>query len=249
MLEKLILKNLDSIIILKRNNKIIYYNKSLAKKLSNIKQKNNTLYYNNKYYNIKIKKIKINNKYLTLEIYNDITKEKKEFNNLENKVKELKKDNLTNLYNRHGIKDIYAYIENTKIPFSIIIGDIDYFKNINDTYGHNIGDNALIYISKILQSNIKNKNFICRYGGEEFLIILPNTNKKNAFNIAKKIKHILNTETFKINNNSHIKITMTFGISESNNKPIIDIINEADKALYIGKKNGRNTIKMYNENT
>ena len=133
------------------------------------------------------------------------------------------------------------------IPFSIILCDIDYFKKINDKYGHIEGDNALKYISEILRSSTRKTDYIIRYGGEEFLIILPYCNKEVAEEIANNIKQKLNNNVFTLSNNSKsIKITMTFGITELNeNKNITSLIKEADDALYQGKTSGRNKVKVY----
>lgn len=242
MLEREILNNLDCFIIVKdKDEKIIYYNKDLALKLSLQVKKDNELEYNGKHYKTSTIKLDSN---LTIEMYTDITKYKE---NIEYYSNKLKKDQLTNLYNRHGLNNAFKNMLENNIPFSIILCDIDYFKKINDKYGHIEGDNALKYISEILRSSTRKTDYIIRYGGEEFLIILPYCNKEVAEEIANNIKQKLNNNVFTLSNNSKsIKITMTFGITELNeNKNITSLIKEADDALYQGKTSGRNKVKVY----
>ncbi len=242
MLEREILNNLDCFIIVKdKDEKIIYYNKDLALKLSLQVKKDNELEYNGKHYKTSTIKLDSN---LTIEMYTDITKYKE---NIEYYSNKLKKDQLTNLYNRHVLNNAFKNMLENNIPFSIILCDIDYFKKINDKYGHIEGDNALKYISEILRSSTRKTDYIIRYGGEEFLIILPYCNKEVAEEIANNIKQKLNNNVFTLSNNSKsIKITMTFGITELNeNKNITSLIKEADDALYQGKTSGRNKVKVY----
>lgn len=242
MLEREILNNLDCFIIVKdKDGKIVYYNKDLALKLSLQVKKDNELEYNGKHYKASTVKLDSN---LTIETYTDITKYKE---NIEYYSNKLKKDQLTNLYNRHGLNNAFKNMLENNIPFSIILCDIDYFKKINDEYGHIEGDNALKYISEILRSSTRKTDYIIRYGGEEFLIILPYCNKEVAEEIANNIKQKLNNNLFTLSNNSKsIKITMTFGVTEFNeNKNITSLIKEADDALYQGKTSGRNKVKVY----
>lgn len=155
-------------------------------------------------------------------------------------------DMLTGLYNRRYMlkrmdEEIINYKKNgTK--FSIIIGDIDFFKRVNDTYGHDFGDFVLKTVSEVLKSTLEEKDCICRWGGEEFLILLSKTDLETSQNAAEKMRQKIQEKIFEYNDRS-LFLTMTFGICiYSDNENIDDIIKKADNALYHGKINGRNCI-------
>ena len=119
------------------------------------------------------------------------------------------------------------------------------FKSINDTYGHLNGDKSLIYISNVLKRIVGENGIVGRFGGEEFLMVLPNTDSSEAFEIVEHIRKELEANPPVIDNDI-VNITMSFGISSSNGKKgIKDLINEADIALYSGKNNGRNKAYIY----
>ena len=155
-------------------------------------------------------------------------------------------DPLTQLSNRRDalciLKQEQSRILRSKEPLSIILCDVDHFKKINDKYGHNAGDSVLIYLAKIFTSNIREQDCVARWGGEEFLFILPQTADQSANILAEKIKdkvqnHLVNYEGEKIN------VTVSMGIEQFNgNQSIDEIINNADKYLYKAKAAGRNQI-------
>ena len=156
--------------------------------------------------------------------------------------KELKKlaitDTLTELHNRRKLDELLNKIKNKK--FSLILLDIDHFKEINDTYGHLEGDKVLITISKLLKENLNKNDEIGRWGGEEFLIICKNTTEKEASIISLRLKNIIENHDFKIR-----KITASFGVSEAKkNLDIKDILSNADIALYKAKELGRNQVVL-----
>lgn len=155
-------------------------------------------------------------------------------------------DALTKLYNRKtGEKKLKAVSERSvsrETPFCIAIGDIDFFKKVNDTYGHESGDAVLRKVAEILKNNIQNKGFgyVSRWGGEEFLLIFDNCNRRHAAEILQEtLQKIRNTtichEDFKI------KVTMTFGLvrGSANTEELFSI---ADSKLYYGKEHGRNQV-------
>jgi len=157
-------------------------------------------------------------------------------------------DTLTQIYNRRYFETrLLNEIENTKryaSDLSIIFIDIDNFKQVNDTKGHDTGDEILKIISKIFKENIRKTDIIARWGGEEFVILLPNTNAKEAVVIAEKLKHSLE-------NNIEIKtilsyaLNASFGVTENKKSDDIDtIIKRADNAMYISKKNGKNRVTV-----
>lgn len=147
-------------------------------------------------------------------------------------------DSLTGLKNRRKIDKILSNLKNKK--FSLILMDLDYFKAINDEFGHLIGDEVLIQVSNILKYNVNQNDIIGRWGGEEFLIICKNTSIDEAYKLANRIKNLIENENFKCR-----KITASFGISEAKNKlKLKNILANADKALYEAKENGRNQIVL-----
>ena len=154
-------------------------------------------------------------------------------------------DPLTGLENRRSLMDFaevqLKLAQRYKSFFSIILIDLDYFKKINDTYGHLIGDEILKNIAKILKYVLRNVDHIGRFGGEEFIVILPNTNLKNAVVTAEKVREAI--ANFKHNIEEQIiQATVSIGIASYN--PLDDDVNQilerADQALYQAKSSGRN---------
>lgn len=155
-------------------------------------------------------------------------------------------DGLTKLYTRSYILEkIKELQENFKIneeEFSVIMLDIDHFKNINDKYGHCCGDFILKKISDLLRSNLRKTDTIARWGGEEFLILLPGTHSTDAYLKAKKLLRSIREKVYTYENNK-ISTTISFGIATYESNHSIDkIIKAADRKLYQAKNNGRNQI-------
>ncbi|WP_026882149.1 sensor domain-containing diguanylate cyclase [Clostridium akagii] len=154
------------------------------------------------------------------------------------------RDSLTNLYNRNYIEKILDNtMENYRTRgeiFTTVMFDIDFFKSVNDTYGHPYGDKVLITISDLIDSNVKNIGYAGRYGGEEFIIILPDTNKGKAKEIAEKIRDSVSELAFK----DEAKITISGGLYENDTFIKGECIKNADKLLYKAKENGRNRIEV-----
>ena len=154
-------------------------------------------------------------------------------------------DALTGLYNRLKIDQYLiqkkADFDRYESPSSIILLDIDYFKHINDDFGHQVGDKVLIEFSNILKENIRETDLLGRWGGEEFLIICPNTQKNEALVLAKKLLREVRNHSFsKVGN-----LTFSAGVSAFNNDDSInETISHADKALYQSKRNGRNQASL-----
>ncbi|MDD2970746.1 MAG: sensor domain-containing diguanylate cyclase [Lachnospiraceae bacterium] len=158
----------------------------------------------------------------------------------------IEQDALTKLYNRRSgerkTKAIYERAKKTGAPFSVSIGDIDFFKKVNDTYGHEAGDAILKSVAKILNQNMVGRGFAARWGGEEFLLVYENATQKVAAEALNDILgHIRSTEVDY--QDQKIKVTMTFGVVEGDcNKEINVILKEADDKLYAGKSSGRNCV-------
>lgn len=123
---------------------------------------------------------------------------------------------------------------------SIIMMDIDNFKSINDMYGHHVGDQVLKTISKTIKSNLREVDLVGRYGGEEFLIILPNTGLEAAYNIADRIRNKIAKIKF---DNYDIKVTISGGVAQLKDDKGTDLLKKADALLYKAKEKGRNRIE------
>jgi diguanylate cyclase (GGDEF)-like protein len=153
-------------------------------------------------------------------------------------------DKLTGIFNRlkldEVLNDEFNRSSRFKSNFGVIIVDIDYFKKINDTYGHLIGDEVLIEFAKILEKNIRRIDVLGRWGGEEFMIICPETNLKGTKKLAETLHEIVSKSEFPIVDN----ITASFGVSVyDGDENINEVIARADKALYKAKVNGRNRVE------
>ena len=123
--------------------------------------------------------------------------------------------------------------------------DIDKFKNINDTYGHSIGDEVIINLANTFIAHQRQSDIVCRHGGEEFVMLLPNTNIEGAKIMAEKLRVIVENNLIPIDDGKSIHYTISLGISQvdvQNNQSIENAINNADKALYEAKETGRNKV-------
>ena len=155
-------------------------------------------------------------------------------------------DPLTGLSNRRDILSKIEHetdrFERNKKPFVLVMGDIDNFKSINDTYGHEAGDIVLKSIAELINTNIRKQDTVGRWGGEEFLILLPDTRLKGGTNIAEKLRQTIQ-EYKTSHSNYELNVTITFGVSMYNKiKDINECIKEADKALYVGKIRNKNCV-------
>ena len=164
------------------------------------------------------------------------------------------KDTLTGSLNRNALKDLfesqYELALATNNNFVLAMCDLDMFKKVNDTYGHVAGDHLLKLFVQIVQKNIRNSDMIIRYGGEEFVIILPTVNKKNGYTILEKIRQEFEKAELSFNEHT-IKATVSMGMMEIKPEKIFkkrfidEYIMIVDKNLYIAKDNGRNRIEVY----
>ena len=155
-------------------------------------------------------------------------------------------DGLTKLYNsRHFYNQLELEIERLKRykhPLSLLMLDIDDFKAYNDKYGHIEGDKVLMIIGKIIQSCLRTMDSGYRYGGEEFTVLLPETNSKQAKLVATRIKNELSNNVIKANGDEN-NITVSIGLTEYNyDEDIKNFIKRADMAMYESKEKGKNTI-------
>lgn len=155
------------------------------------------------------------------------------------------KDPLTGLLNRRSmdvhLKEAVEIFKNKGKGFSVIIGDIDDFKMVNDTYGHNVGDEVLIHVANIICSNIPEDAKVCRWGGEEILILV-HSDAKTAAPVAETIRKAISQSRIRAGD-TVIRITMTFGMAEYQpGYAIPKLISVADKNLYKGKNEGKNRV-------
>ncbi|MCT7625947.1 sensor domain-containing diguanylate cyclase [Aliarcobacter butzleri] len=159
-------------------------------------------------------------------------------------------DNLTKLYNRVKLDKSLQEEMNRSLRyntnFSIILLDIDYFKKVNDNFGHQVGDEVLIESAQVLSKNIRNVDILGRWGGEEFLVICPETKIEDAIKVASHINEAIKLHKFSTYPNT---ITMSLGVASFNKdiKNIDDIILNADKALYQAKEEGRDKVIAFYE--
>lgn len=157
-------------------------------------------------------------------------------------------DGLTELYNhRYFQEQMLMQVANCKrynTSFSLILIDIDFFKKFNDNYGHQSGDAVLKQVAQRLKKNVRSSDFVCRYGGEEMSIILPNTDRDEAIFTAQKLCQIIAEKPFKLANNQESKVTISLGVATypQDGSTASEIIAQADKRLYIAKENGRNQV-------
>lgn len=154
-------------------------------------------------------------------------------------------DGLTTLFNRRTgeqrLQSTYLSSQDTKSPFCIVMADVDYFKSINDTYGHHNGDVILQNVSNLLKKHISPRGYAIRWGGEEFLLVLKNHTMEEALICLETLRQELITMPHTIDNNE-VYVTMTFGVSCDADMNINQLIESADAKLYEGKEKGRNCI-------
>ncbi|MDF1618136.1 tetratricopeptide repeat-containing diguanylate cyclase [Petrocella sp. FN5] len=154
-------------------------------------------------------------------------------------LEQVQHDSLTQLYNRRGLKNIIAYYPCTDLH-TLALCDIDKFKDVNDTFGHQCGDYILMELAKVLKSNCPSNYKIARWGGEEFLILMENTSLTEATDFSKSLRMIIE-DTFFTYRNHKINLTLTFGVGTLS-QSFEQSIEAVDRCLYLGKNSGRNQV-------
>lgn len=169
-------------------------------------------------------------------------------------------DPLTKLYNRRffftEVNSGLSRAKRYRQPFSLMLMDLDHFKQVNDTYGHECGDNALIGVSKILGQFTREGDTLARFGGEEFVLALPETNNEGAKKLAERIRSTIEDTDWECHGIT-MDINISIGLSSLNHDnvddindddiQVTDILREADRALYYVKQHGRNNVKSFSE--
>ncbi len=158
-------------------------------------------------------------------------------------------DVLTGLSNREAYEErLQMEFERWKRyrqPAAMVVGDIDLFKQVNDTYGHLAGDKVIQIIAKEITNRIRKTDFVARYGGEEFVIILPETEIKDVIPVIEKTREMISRLPFHFRD-EEVQITMSFGVAAFQDKSTAaEVFDLADKALYKAKENGRNRVEVY----
>jgi len=154
------------------------------------------------------------------------------------------RDSLTGLYNHKNIMERLEDEVNESAryghPLSVIMFDLDHFKDINDRFGHLVGDEILVRVSSAISSRIRKVDIAGRYGGEEFLVILPHTALNGAFYMADSIRSMIGDITWSIDG---LSVTISGGVAENSGNRAREFVDRADSLLYSAKKNGRNRIE------
>src|SRR6201988_855011 len=158
-------------------------------------------------------------------------------------------DGLTGLYNRRYMESHLATLVEQAAgrgkPLTLLVLDIDFFKSINDTYGHDAGDDVLREFAVRIKKSIRGIDLACRYGGEEFVIVMPETDRHVAGMVAERLRRSIAGEKFAVDEGAkRIDVTISIGLSvlERKGEPVADLLKRADKALYRAKHDGRNRV-------
>ncbi|OGI31826.1 MAG: hypothetical protein A2287_07860, partial [Candidatus Melainabacteria bacterium RIFOXYA12_FULL_32_12] len=157
-------------------------------------------------------------------------------------------DGLTSLYNhryfQENLENAIRKAQKNNSSFSLVFVDIDFFKKFNDTYGHQAGDMVLKLVAQILKSSVKSSDFVARYGGEEMVAILYNTNTDKAYNIASRLCKTIDSKKFKLSDGVEVGVTISLGIATypKHGAVPMELIEFADQGLYRAKRDGRNQV-------
>tara|TARA_B100000959_G_scaffold285611_1_gene360917 strand:+ start:936 stop:2204 length:1269 start_codon:yes stop_codon:yes gene_type:complete len=200
-------------------------------------------------------------KSLVHKMQKNITAQQKEIDDLKTSKAELEKlltiDELTEISSRRSYEERFDLeikrMKRNKSPLYLLISDVDDFKKINDKYGHKTGDAILKAVAQALKSSIRGIDFIARWGGEEFVVLCPETNEKGAVNVAEKLRKTVETHEFTANykvsgeenviKKERIHITISVGVVEvEEGEDIGTAFNKADKAMYQAKGKGKNKV-------
>ena len=193
-----------------------------------------------KYLRMKIKHLKFQNKGMAVLVVDDVTEleeQKVEIQDMANR------DYLTKLYNRRFFFDmadqLYKNAKRNNSDIAVAMMDIDFFKKVNDSYGHDAGDFVLKGISKTLMKNVRESDVVARFGGEEFCLLITNSKPDAALKMVEKIRQIIEKEIF-VFNKTEISVTISCGLAAKLGSSLGRMIKDSDSALYQAKDGGRN---------
>lgn len=147
---------------------------------------------------------------------------------------------------QRDLKREVVRVKRSGTPACIALADIDHFKSINDRHGHGVGDQVLAAVSSSLIDNLRPYDSVYRYGGEEFLICLPDTGPEEARRVLERVRARIAKEVFSTEDGQAVGLTVSFGVTLLNpRRPIPELVERADKALYIAKAEGRNRVEVW----
>lgn len=158
-------------------------------------------------------------------------------------------DELTGLYNAGYFLDFLDYeLERARryqATLSVVFLDMDYFKKVNDSYGHLVGSRLLTEVGQLLKKNVRKADIAARYGGDEFVIVLPNTPKEGAFILAEKLRDLIRENDFLVSQGHRIRVTASFGLASypDDGDSKLKVIQLADEAMYAAKDAGRDMVR------
>ena len=160
------------------------------------------------------------------------------------------KDSLTSLLNRRYLPVVLKHevtlAMEHELPMTVAIVDIDHFKEINDNWGHMVGDRAIKHVADLLSNNIRSSDYIFRYGGEEFLLVLVETGAAEAFALLERLRKSISQLPFNVGGETNIAITTSAGFAVHTGHPDYNrLLRNADSALYVAKRSGRDCVKMH----
>ena len=189
---------------------------------------------------------------LAINSRNELGKLAMTFNSMADKLEEIATcDSLTGLLNK---KEILRILEAELVrarrhaaSVSVMMLDLDFFKDINDTYGHQTGDNVLVAIARVIDKHVRGIDYVGRYGGEEFLVVLPATTRAESSEIAERIRHSLATTPIAVSKSEEVHLTTSIGIAiyPGDSEEQRALLSDADQALYHAKAAGRNQVVHY----
>jgi diguanylate cyclase (GGDEF)-like protein len=163
------------------------------------------------------------------------------------------RDGMTNLYNRRFLENfidkVMSQVRRAEETYHVMMLDVDFFKMVNDTYGHDVGDTVIVELAKVLKNNTREADLAIRYGGEEFLVMLYNSTDEGALMVAKKIHQEFGKLRFDVGGGKTLQKTISIGISKfpTDGDTIWKCIKYADTALYNAKDTGRNKIVEFED--
>ena len=178
------------------------------------------------------------------------------FNSMADKLEEIAtRDSLTNLLNKNAILQILnselSRAKRHNSTLSLMMLDLDYFKNINDTYGHQAGDSVLVTSAKLIDKHVRGIDYVGRYGGEEIVIVLPDTSETESVEIAERIRRSLASTQIAVSESEFVNVTVSIGIGifPTDGVDKDSLLNNADRAMYHAKAGGRNRVVKYRDVT
>lgn len=181
-----------------------------------------------------------------LLIFTDITELKKLQEQLEQQAYT---DELTQVYNRRAFLQLcerdFITAKEHSLPFSVILLDIDYFKRVNDTYGHQVGDRLLVHVAKVCEDQLEKEQIFARYGGEEFVLALKGSSSPEAEALADRLRKSVESRSLVVEREV-ISVTLSLGVAEMAHpeEKLFHLLNRADQALYAAKEEGRNRVRV-----